>query len=228
METKIINIKEIGNFIKPLDLIIVKGNSIYSGAISAVEKLFLGDGEWTHVGVVIDTTILPIKNGVAGKLYLWQSTLSNKEDGDIESGKGRIGVQISDLTKVIKYYNKGKNQKIAWCKLLSNPLDKKIEETVEEYNKRVIDVKAILLSFYEENESKLYDCNPCALFKSICSCIPNPCGQRTLYFCSELVTKIYQLVGLIDPKLDPETIAPTELVDCDDPLVELPPVLIKN
>lgn len=95
MEAKIINIKEINNFIKPLDMIIVKGNSIYSGAISAVEKLFLDNGDWTHVGVVVDTTILPIKNGVAGKLYLWQSTLSTKEDGNVETGKGKIGVCTS-------------------------------------------------------------------------------------------------------------------------------------
>ena len=47
-----------------------------------------------------------------------------------------------------------------------------------------------------------------------------------MYFCSEMVTKIYSDLGIVSGDVDPETISPTELVTGLNPVVRVPPVVI--
>ena len=67
--------KEIKSIIKPLDMILFRGGEVVSSTIRILEKLQAGNGDWSHVGLVVDTTILPnIPNGKDDKLYIWEST----------------------------------------------------------------------------------------------------------------------------------------------------------
>lgn len=216
---------KIENQIKPFDVIVFKSNSVYSDLISIVEKLFIGDGNWTHLGVVLDSNILKFKNSKPNTLYLLESTMSNNEYPEAESRLGEIGVQIRELKSVVSEYLKDKSR-IGWCKLLQNPVDRFDIETDEIYNDRMAQLNKVVQNFYDSKKNKMYDFNPLALFKSILSCIPNPCSQNEMYFCSELVTKLYQDCDILDDTIDPETITPIELIEDPYNLFTLPPIKI--
>jgi hypothetical protein len=202
-------IKQLKNNIKPLDLIIFRGSDFVSDTISLVENLGLGNGNWTHVGLVVTTDIMPIKNGVKDKLYIWESTIGGNVLGiglnDIEINKTVFGVQIRDLEEVVDKYDNNENTRIGWCKLLTNPIDKDIEN-----------VKNIITSLHENIGNATYDYNCCNLLSTICNTCSNErreiFGNPNMYFCSELVAKIYIELGIIPKYIDPEKIAPVALI----------------
>lgn len=232
-----IKFSNIANQLKPLDLIVFRGAECVSDIISKVEKKFLGNGEWTHVGIVVTTDIIDIKNGTSGKLYIWESTMSGQlGDGvnDVELQKGKFGVQIRDLAEVIDHYDKNADSKIGWCPLIESPFNKKENETEEAYVKRIEGIKFVLNKFHEEKGHLTYDYNLCNLCSTVCCtctqarrCI---CGHSDKMFCSELVANIYELVGIIPKIVDPERIAPIELLgftnDNFKSPVHMPPIII--
>lgn len=222
---------------KPLDLIVFRGGECVSDMISKVEKKFLGNGEWTHVGIVVTTDIINIKNGITGKLYVWESTMSGQlGDGvnDIELQKGKFGVQIRDLAEVIDHYDKDINTKIGWCPLINNPFIKRENEIEEEYIKRIESLKLILNQFHKEKGHLTYDYNLCNLCSTVCCTCTRArrcvCGRSNKMFCSELVATIYELVGVMPKLVDPERIAPVELLgftnDNFKSPVHMPPIVI--
>src|SRR5579885_1883326 len=145
-----IKFSQIKDQIKAFDIIVFRGAELVSDTISIVEEVFIGDGEWTHVGMIITADLLPFKNGIPGKLYLWESTMSGKFGGgpnDVETGKGDFGVQIRDLEAVINSYDKPADTKIGWCKLIKNPLEKNETESEQEYELRINKIKQILKKF---------------------------------------------------------------------------------
>lgn len=221
---------DIKDQIKPLDLITFRGAEFVSDAIALVEKIRLGVGNWTHVGIVITTDVIPIENGIKGRLYVWESTMSGcLGDGvnNTESKKWHFGVQIRDLEEVIDKYDNNSKTKIGWCKVLHNPLDdqEKAQQT-----------KEILTKIHTDLSGAMYDYNFCNLFSSmICTCTEQRraiFGRSNKYFCSELAAMIYKSVGIITENIDPVKIAPEELLDApknDDikeHIVKCPPVLI--
>jgi hypothetical protein len=204
-----IKYKDIKEKIKPLDLIVFRGSDFVSDSISMVQNLRLGQGEWTHVGLIITTDFIPIKNGVPGKLYVWESTMSGKVLGDgvndLENNKGTFGVQIRDFEEVVDKYDNNSETKIGWCSLLNNPIatdPAKVKET--------------LTRLHSEIGNATYDYNFCNLFSTMfCTCSTlrrSVFGHSNKYFCSELVTKIYIELGIISKNVDPEKVAPAELL----------------
>lgn len=224
-----IEFSQIKDQFKPFDIIVFRGAEFVSDTISVVEKIFIGNGDWTHVGMVITPEIMPFKHGIPGKLYIWESTMSGKlGDGpnDIETGKGDFGVQIRDLGDVIDKYDNNKDTRIGWCKLLNNPIDKKENESEEAYNSRILIIKQKLEKFNKDHGNDLYDFRITSLLKTIIAKLPNLWNSKHMYFCSELVTKIYELLDIIDPNIDPATIAPVELIGGLNPLVKVPPIVV--
>ena len=229
---------------KPLDLIVFRGSEYVSDAIALAQKFRFGSGEWTHVGLVITTDLVPIKNGKQGQLYIWESTMSGPlADGvnSIETGKGKLGVQIRSLADVIDKYDASEDSRIGWCELLNNPLVRLQDESDETYNRRQESIRQLLTEFYDLYGDADYDLNICRLCASVCdrSNTKGTCGVETIFgrsktlFCSELVATIYQLLGLLGAEIDPEKITPEELVGNTNtgsqPLpcpVKLPPVVI--
>jgi len=210
---------KIKNQIQPLDLITFRGGELVSDMIAFMEKVQLGDGSWTHVGLVITSDIVPIKNGIPGKLYVWESTMSGSlGDGvnNIELGKGTFGVQIRDLEDVIDKYDNDAKTKIGWAKLVNNPLIKKDTDTDDEYNNRVNMIKKVLIQFHKDTNNTTYDYNCCNLFSALFQCCSSCKGclsnQSDKYFCSELVADIYKKIDIIKSTIDPETITPMELL----------------
>lgn len=206
----------------PFDLILFKGDDIISSTISRVEKNLFGNGEWTHVGVLLTKDVLDFKNSKNGKLYIWESTMSGGLSGDNvldeETNKGKFGVQIRDFEKVIQSYLKSGNTKIAWCPLKNNPFTKNSNESIDEFLNRILKLKKNLTEFYKIHKDSPYDYKILPLLKTIYPCFGKIPLLHKLFtskhklFCSEMVTLLYQHLNLIDINIDPETIAPVELI----------------
>lgn len=218
---------DIKDQIKPLDLMVFKGSDVVAHSIAYMENAFLHDGDWNHVGVVVTTDIMPIKNGIDGKLYIFESTLSSamytNNINDIERGTGVFGVQIRPLEEIIYAYDDDLDTKVGWCSLINNPIDKDIEN-----------VRMLMTAFKEEHGDATYDYNICNLLSTVMctctSCRRACCGRSNKFFCSELVATIYQLFGIIGPDVEPVKICPIELLGVTNDnigiIVKLPPVVV--
>jgi hypothetical protein len=57
---------------RPLDLICLHAGRRASAVIQTVQELAFKDGSFTHVGVVVNTECVAIRNGKPGELYLWE------------------------------------------------------------------------------------------------------------------------------------------------------------
>jgi hypothetical protein len=81
---------------KPLDLVAFVQRR--AGANAATDPL-----RWTHVGVIVDSSMLDIVNGRAGELYVLEAlrdTGGDDEPCNVEAGTPAAGVQIRSLREV--------------------------------------------------------------------------------------------------------------------------------
>ena len=197
--------------IKPLDLVFFRGKNLVSRAISKIEDVALSKSKsFSHVGIVVNTDCFPITNGEPGRLYIWESVLSGgcyDQVPDVQTGKCFFGSQIRDLADVL--YACSRNNDTVFVASLSHKID-------------LPSSRSHLEEAYRKFHHLKYDCNLSHCCKAICSaccvrcykCIC-ACDTRSAkrVFCSELVVSILQVLGVIAKDLDPETIAPMELID---------------
>jgi hypothetical protein len=189
--------------IKPLDLILFRGSDFVSKCIQDFENEVLGNGDWSHCGLVLTTEIVPIKNGKPGELYIWESTFDLIKD--VELNDYVFGVQIRLLEDVIHEYNKGLKTRIGWCKLKQNPLF--IKETKEENEEKVYinpKVCEIMQELYKEYNHSGYNYEPCDLISTVspgCStCCRCFCGWLYYYFNCCCISCLYCCDSCSGPK----------------------------
>eukprot|EP01022_Parablepharisma_sp_SALTPOND_P000402 TRINITY_DN1019_c0_g1_i2.p2 TRINITY_DN1019_c0_g1~~TRINITY_DN1019_c0_g1_i2.p2 ORF type:complete len:343 (-),score=9.99 TRINITY_DN1019_c0_g1_i2:1313-2341(-) len=210
--------------IRPLDCLFFSSGSCSSGWIRRIQANVLGHGEFSHAAVVVDASIMPIKEGKqpapTGKLYVLEATRGiTAPDTELEAIV--TGVQIRDLEKVLDEYEHMKQGVVAWCKLKDNPLDgpnaRKIGQDLNQYYEKII--------------HKSYEFGN--LHHMLLTIAEKPFKHATdnTYFCSELVAGVYQKAGLFEPKLDIETVAPVEIM-CNafkvSPKFDTPVVITKD
>ena len=209
---------EIKETLRPFDLVFFKGADFVSNSIRNLQKLNHTSGDFSHVGIVINSDVLPcIKNSRSGDWYIWESTMSGRwNDGipDIETGEGYFGTQIRSLDAVVDAYSKNPNTEIAFSSLLNNPLIQKEEESNEIYTFRIQQLKKQLRDTYEQFNHRIYDANLINLIATIvpfCRCFRN-CTRNESFFCSELVSIIYKKIGVFPWYLNEEDITPETLL----------------
>lgn len=226
------NYSNIISKIKPLDLIFFRGNNIISDIISDAERFQSKPPNdtivWSHVGIVINTDILPnIKNAKNNTLYIWESTysgnlatkdnisintLSNKIY-DIESNKPIFGVQIRELDLVIKSYLSS-NGLVGHGQLINNPFDTKFGEWPSIFLQRKNDMINILTNLHIKYQYTPYELSPIDCLSFVCSCIRplRPIfGTTDKIVCSEFITIIYQSLNIIPNTINPRNITPFDL-----------------
>lgn len=110
--------------ITPLDLVLFAGKDLVSSTIRNLQDKKLTIGNFSHVGVIVSSFVLPhIKELQPGEWYVWESTSSLRLPGfenevpDI-FGKHKLGVQIRNLKQVLDVYNGD----IYVAKVKNNPL----------------------------------------------------------------------------------------------------------
>ncbi len=193
--------------IRPLDCMLFKCGSCSSAFIRRVQGRALGHGEFSHCGIVVDASLMPIlKDGrpaPPNKLYLLEAT-QGVTAPDSATGKVMTGVQVRDLAEVIEEYRHTSGGAVAWLPLKDNPLfsDSPISN----------EIPFILARYYHDIIHKDYEYAHLSHLLLAVSDRPFKHATDQTYFCSELVAAVYQRIKLFEEKLDCETIAPVEFL----------------
>lgn len=209
------NVNELLQKARPLDIMFFKSNGSYAKAIKMVEifKTYHQD-TWTHVGLVINRQVMPNLKVQDDALYLWESSVSgNYKDEvsqilDAESHQGIIGVQIRPLKEVVEGYLHEKCQ-VGWCKLLLNPIDKSEFESKEHFETRYKELQRKLNLLHERSIGSLYQINPFRLLGTLWNWLSGV--DNTMYFCSNFVVHVYEKIGLLPKQLDETRVTPIHL-----------------
>lgn len=207
--------------IKPLDCIFFRGTELVSSAIVQMEKMTLGIGEWSHVGIVVDKTIMPSLKVNDNELYIWESTISSKcklisgnPTLDAESNEPVFGVQVRKLKDVIKHDLK-LGVKLGWGRLRNNPIYKTDMEDEKMFCLRFKCLRSKLDKLHIENYHRPYTKNICRLLAAMftCSscCRSRCCIGEEWRFCSQFVSIVYKSIGVLGDSFDPETIVPQDI-----------------
>jgi hypothetical protein len=203
-------LKKIKNKIRPFDLICFRCGDLLSSIVANIEYYILGNGDFTHVGMVVTTDIIPIKNGIPGRLYVLESTLSgflNDGVNNTETNGSSLGMQIRDLEDIFNFYINHKIYKMAWCQLINNPLDSDPTNAIKEFRK-----------FYYEHKNAQHDFNLFPFIRGLISDIYHTHIEHLAYmnkrkfFCSELIVAIYIKLGILPETINPAAVAPIDIV----------------
>jgi hypothetical protein len=177
-----------------------------------------------------------------GRWYVWESTASATSGimekfttpvPNALTGKGKFGVQIRDFEDVVTAYLQSSGAAVAWCPLQSNPWTRQPNETDVSYANRQKDLIQDIRDVFVEYGTRTYDANCLDLCASLFPCIRKSRDEfRTVLvnehkifssvdlnidpagwvFCSELVTLIYQEVGVISSSINPLNVVPVDFL----------------
>jgi hypothetical protein len=222
--------------IKPLDLVLFSGHDFVSKFIKFVEKEELGEGTFSHVGIVVTRECLPFLTQLEpNTLYVWESTMSIRRWGgdgipDVERQKTVFGVQLRPLREVVETYTQTPGTSVAWAPLINNPW----KNGNKEQQRNIIN-KMKKVYFKYRNKGYDYHCiDLFATFFKTCRTVRDWLDEteiegyhiiggdkepRTLrdmqderMFCSELVGVVYQSLNFLPPHIIPANIAPMDYV----------------
>jgi len=207
--------------IQDLDIIFFKGAELVSDAIAEAEKVTQGNGDWSHVGLVISKRNLPnIEVTDTGDTedtkYVWESTMSSTykiitkdSNVDVEGDKGVFGVQLRRLDDVV-ISELSLGSKVGWGKLIDNPLSRK-EENLIDYINRIAQVRVTLCALHTNYFHRSYPLRIWQMLKALFCCLPcRPLNNKGSVFCSQFVGIVYRRLGLI-----PKTIIDGEILPSD-------------
>lgn len=229
-------VEEFVKNIKPLDLIVFRGQDLISDVVGGMEEIATGNGSVSHVEVMITpewcdgewTETLKPDHPLS-----WGSTMSQGNVGDVETGKPKFGVQIRDLELLITdYLAAGGN--VGYCRLIANPTEKFPDETMSEFLIRRNKLRVDLIVAYHKYHNRPYNANPLALlgvlFPSIrwirdgVDKIASLIEANKWLFCSEFIAALYEDIGIITDSTDgnvdgkilnPEDVLPVDLLGYD-------------
>jgi hypothetical protein len=204
--------------IRPLDLILFRGNDFVSKSIQKLSARELGPDarKYSHCGIIVTREILDIPELEFNKLYIFESTVSGKLGGNVRNIQGRafLGCQIRDFDAVINSYDTPADTQVRWCKLKNNPFDDAISKDNMEYIKLI---KSNLKFCYDMYNGAPYTVNLFQLFAAMIpklrSCRPRV-FMHTFLFCSELVAIIYKVIGVFNG--EPANVVPADFAVADE------------
>lgn len=205
---------EIRSKLRPFDLILFKGDALFSKGVVILEHFgnnYSNSGEFTHTGIVVTSEILDRDNIIPGKIYILESTIGGTMGHGIKDidGKTVLGVQIRDLDLVIPSSDESNNTIVACGKLLQNPLDTMSKN----------EVKQRFTQFCDKYVGKSYDSNPYSLLSSVFPSlrkyrdyIEKLSGTQEWLFCSEVVALIYKIFGIYPDNVNEKDVLPRDLI----------------
>lgn len=222
---------------KPLDIVLFGGGDFVSDFIKWVTLKKITDNPqykiltesdqdsekykhiivFSHVGLLVDNTILKHPNLEPGKMYVFESTMSGSLTDGVKNieGKSFLGVQLRDFEKVVKGYLSTSGTYIAVA-----PLTQKVRNGLPQGARMVHMFTKI---FHKYNGVK-YDASPLELSAAVCTpcrcfrdCFSRVCSNKWL-FCSELVAAVFRDLGVFLPKTIVNNVVPMDFIgyDLDD------------
>lgn len=185
---------------QPLDLLLFRGGDQISNILRMCQENVNGNGDFSHVGIIVTKKILKLKYLKSNRLYVWESTfsypLAGITDGvpDVETGKGRFGVQIRDLEEVLNNMVGDKNQSaLAWGRLEHNPWERRKGESGGQFKKRQRQIRKTLMALHSKVGSRYFENNVFGMLAALV-----PCMKIVRNFSDESITKSIDLMKTID------------------------------
>lgn len=209
--------EEIKDKIRPLDIIVFRGDGFVSKTIESLSAREFQNKEaahYSHCGLIVTREILDIPELEPERLYIFEATGGGIFGGGVKNIHNQtfIGSQIRDFDDVIKTYDNSAKTEIHWCRLKNNIFDDahEINQPLYEF------MKSTMWACYKNYDGLHYTVNWmqlfCALFPSLRRCRPNLLN-RNFPFCSQLVATIYMQFGLF--KGNPADVVPADIVLAD-------------
>lgn len=150
---------------------------------------YVTDSKYSHAGIILKNPIY-INPSLKG-LYLFEST-GLTDIVDIEDKKLKTGVQIRPLEDVFKEYNGA----IFWRKL----------GVIRDQN-----FNKIIKKVHDEVHNKPYDTNPKEWVESLFNIQIGDVQLTSRFFCSAMVTYVYEQLGLVDKNTPWSIVRPKDL-----------------
>lgn len=214
------------NKIKPFDLVLFKGGDFISDFIRYTQlnntdtlhnkKYNVNSNQFSHVGIVVTKSILPISSLENNKLYIWESTMSGDLTDGVPNilGESYLGVQLRDLDLVIKNYDLNPYTQIAFASLKNNIYEDII------YNFDISNNFEKLFALYNGIR---YDANFLSLYSAVDKdyryyrdTFEEILNTENWLFCSELVALVYKEVGIFPEDIDPKNVVPMDFIGFDN------------
>lgn len=206
--------------IRPLALVMFAGNEIVSTLIRMgeyTEERLRGEQTsriFSHCGVIVTKNEMPnIKNARDDELYVLESTASgwiaSDKVVDVESRKGVLGVQIRNFRHVCSTYN----GVIAVANLKDSPIDRKDDETTDQYETRIANIKDCLSRFHTETRHRMYQINIMKLMSALVPMMRKfkwlfTCTNNDWLFCSQLVALFYKSIQVLPDDVNSANVIP--------------------
>ena len=200
--------------IKPLDLVLFKGGDFVSDTIRFIEKEKLGDGDFSHTGIIITTEVYNHPHMVDGKIYILESTVTGFLGCGVKNidNKSKFCVQITDFDALVEAYDRNPHTAIAISHLLVNPVDADSDS-----------VKKRLQPFIDRMLNTSYCFNFYTLLSAIFPFMrlgrkiaDGLMGSGKWVFCSELVFMVYQQLGIYSLEFNPKDVVPVDFLGYDE------------
>ena len=215
--------------IKPFDLLAFCGSGLVSQVITLAEKITVGAGDFTHVGMAVTEEILPGCGLEKGKVYILESKSKTGPDRpmDVINGKDIMGVSLRDLEEVLQV----SSSRVSWCPLVDNPWDcpEKREDLIRDFG-----------DFFKHYHGMSYEMDAVSMTAAVFA-VARPLREAKdavlggiarlggkedargtfkgdpsdWQFCSELVARAWQAVGILPQEVNPKNVLPIDFFGND-------------
>ncbi len=203
-----VDFREVG--LRDFDLVLFKGGDDVSGFIRGLERYQLGNGDFSHVGIILTSKSLRFRNLEDNKLYIFESTMSGHLSDGVPNytGHSYLGSQLRDFAEVLKAYDAPPHTAVAVRRIKDNPLD------VMDIN----EVRERCSFIFGEWDHRPYQV---VLWELFCAMFPSlrrfriRVAEKQFVFCSELAAIIYKEFGIMPPNTVPSDVVPVDFVTQD-------------
>lgn len=196
--------------VQPFDIVLFRGTEFMSDLIRFTQARALSAQKrararlFSHLGFVVDSTVVLDAALVPGRKYILESTISGKLGQGVRNVHGHafLGVQVRDFEALVRAYDKSKHSRVAWLPL------------ADKYRARVN--LASTQEAYDHFLGQPYDANPYTLCAAVWRFL-RPCRtcSEAAYdgiFCSELVAAFYKRIGVLPSRVVPSNCVPADFL----------------
>ena len=220
---------EIKAKIRPLDVILFKGNEFVSKMIRKLERSKIKSNyvQYSHCALVVSRDLLNDYRLDPSKLYVFESTMSGHYGNDIYNvdGNAFLGCQLRCLDDLVHAFDKPAKTAVAWLKLKNNPFrdPESKQQTIEKFRQ-----------IYDTYNGRKYNINFISLLATVYTSLRpfrRPINKlfktKDMIFCSQLVAIVYKELGIIPESVNPQNVLPVDLIPSIDKDNEIPISLMK-
>ena len=199
--------------LKPLDLLLFRSSDPVSDGISKAQQLLMGEGAFSHVGIVVNRSCTGLRELAPGVPYVLESTVGGVLGNGVYNTEGEafLGVQMRRLDQLLSNCRRDGGIRIASAALRRNPWDSRTRPRKQLRR----DIKAAVHKYHGAR----YDANCVSLLSAL---VPKlrPCasslekllGTEAWLFCSELAASVYRDLGVLPQSTLVSTVLPMDFV----------------